>query len=134
MASHRTRAKTEHSLFGQAADLPANQLPTIGDVLKLVLMYKAEDQEGNARFGDKNLAIKEAAQDVTNLWMKALADRTKVPLLPQKLIKGRLRKLYDKGIGIVKNRKHKEFPPFQADMQKLFDICSCTCLMSPASK
>ena len=66
MASHRTRAKTEHPLFGQAADLPANQLPTIGDVLKLILQYKTEDQEGNSRFGDKNLAIKEAAQDVTN--------------------------------------------------------------------
>ena len=127
MASHRTRAKTEHPLFGQAADLSANQLPTIGDVLKLVLKYKAGDQEGNTRFGDKNLAIKEAAQDVTNLWIKAVADRTKVPLLPQKLIEGRLRKLYDKGIGIVKNRKQKEFPAFQTDMQKLFDICSCTC-------
>ena len=127
MASHRTRAKTEHPLFGQAADLPANQLPTIGDALKLILKYKSEDQEGNTRFGDKNLAIKEAAQDVTNHWIKAVADRTKVPLLPQKLVEGRLRKLYDKGIGIVKNRKQKEIPVFQTDMQKLFDICSCTC-------
>ena len=127
MAGHRTRAKTEHPLFGQAADLPANQLPTIGDALKLILKNKSEDQEGNTRFGDKNLAIKEAAQDITNHWIKAVADRTKVPLLPQKLVEGRLRKLYDKGIGIVKNRKQKEVPVFQTDMQKLFDICSCTC-------
>ena len=99
MASHRTRAKTEHPLFGQAADLPANQLPTIGDALKLILKYKSEDQEGNTRFGDENLAIKETAQDATNLWIKAVADRTRVPLLPHKLVEGRLRKLYDKVLG-----------------------------------
>ena len=128
MASSRTRAKTEHPLFGHPADLPASQLPTVGDALKLILKYKSEDDDGNIRFGNKNLAIKQAALDVSNLWMKAVSDRTKVPLVSQKLVEDRLRKIYDKGLGIVKNKKQKEFPGFKEDMGKLFDICSCTCL------
>ena len=64
MASSRTRAKTEHPLFGHPADLPASQLPTIGDALKLILKYKSEDEDGNIRFENKNMAIKEAALNV----------------------------------------------------------------------
>ena len=75
MASSRTRAKTEHSLFGHPADLPASQLPTVGDALKLILKYKSEDEDGNIRFANKNMAIKEAALDVSNMWVKAVADR-----------------------------------------------------------
>ena len=75
MASSRTRAKTEHPLFGHPADLPASQLPTVGDALRLILKYKSEDEDGNIRFANKNMAIKEAALDVSNMWVKAVADR-----------------------------------------------------------
>ena len=62
----RTRAKTEHPLFEQPSDLPSAQLPTVGDAL--------------------NLAIKQGALDVSTIWIKAVVDRTKVQILPQKLI------------------------------------------------
>ena len=77
MASSRTRAKTEHPLFEHPADIPASQLPTVGDALKLILKYKSEDEDGNIRFGNKNMAIKESALDVSKMWIKAVADRTK---------------------------------------------------------
>ena len=64
---------------------------------------------------------------MSNMWIKAVADTTKFPLNSQKLVEDRLRKIYDKGLGIVKNKKQKEIPVFKEDMMKLFDICSCIC-------
>ena len=101
----RTRAKTEHPLFGQPSDLPSAQLPTVGDALKPILQYKSEDEAGN--ISDKNMAFKQAALDVSTIWIKAVANRTKVPIVPQKLVEDRLRKIDDKGIGIVQNRRQK---------------------------
>ena len=74
----KTRAKMEHPLFGQPSDLPDAQLPTVGDALKLILQYKSEDEAGN--ISDKNMAIKQAALDVSTNWIKAVAERTKGPI------------------------------------------------------
>ena len=92
--------------------------------LRLILKHKSEDEDGNIRFANKNMAIKEAALDVSNMWVKAVADRTKVPLVSQKLVEDRLRKIYDKGLVIGKNEKQKEIPGFKGDMGKVFDIWS----------
>jgi hypothetical protein len=73
------------------------------------------------------MAIKEAALDVSNMWIKTVEDRTKVPQVSQKLVEDRLRKIYDKGLGIVKNKKQQEIPGFKEYIGKLFDNCSCTC-------
>ena len=107
----RTRAKMEHLLFGQPSDLPSAQLSTVGDALKLILLYKSEDEAGN----------------ISTIWIQAVADRTKVPIVHQKLVEDRLRKIYDKGIGILKNRRQKKIPGFKEKMENLFDICFSIC-------
>ena len=131
MATVLTRNKTTHKLFGSPSDLPPNQLPTIGDVLRLILKYKVEDEDAVIpKFGDKHEAIKKAVDDVTSLWEKAIGDRTKVPLLPEKTIVSRIKRIYDKGLDINKHVakvKGDGLKIFKANMEVLFDICSCSC-------
>ena len=53
MATVLTRNKTTNKLFGSPSDLPPNQLPIIGDVLRQILKYKVEDEEAVVpKFGD----------------------------------------------------------------------------------
>ena len=113
-----TRVKTEHLLFGQPSDLPSSQLPIVGDGLKLILQYKSEDEDGNIRFSDKNMAIKQAALDTSTMLIKAVADRNKFPIVHQKQVEDKLRKICDKGIGIVKNRRQKEILGFKEKIEK----------------
>ena len=73
MAKMLTRKTTAHQLFGSPADLPHNQLPTTGDVLRLILKHKAEDEEASAvKFANKNEAVKKAVADVTTFGRELL--------------------------------------------------------------
>ena len=68
-----------------------------------------------------------APQDCSEIWEKAIGDRKVAPLLSQKVIEERLRKLYSRGIGINKNKNVSKKAAFQEGMKELFDICSCFC-------
>ena len=93
-----TRKQTAHQLFGNPCDLPPTQLPTVGDVLRLIGKYKLEDVEvTNPKFANKNEALEKAVNDVASLWEKAIGDRSKAPILPDKTINNRIRRIYEKG-------------------------------------
>ena len=58
-----TRKQTAHQLFGNPCDLPPTQLPTVGDVLRLIGKYKLEDVEvTNPKFANKNEALEKAVK------------------------------------------------------------------------
>ena len=124
-----TRKQTAHQLFGNPCDLPPTQLPTVGDVLRLIGKYKLEDVEvTNPKFANKNEAIKKAVNDVASLWEKAIGDRSKAPILPDKTINNRIRRIYEKGLEITRSHPKEEIvAKFKDDMGNLFDICSCSC-------
>ena len=126
--TRRTRIQTEHPLFGSPSDLPPLQLPTLGDALRLIWRNKCEEeQDGDFKLADKNKAIKLAVDDISLLWEKAIGDRKTVPLISQKAIEGRLKRSYEKGVALVRNKNKKDIPQFKESLSKLFDICSCTC-------
>lgn len=100
MATALTRASTDHALFGSASVLPTNKLPTKGEMLKNCWRYKCDE----GKFADVSIIIKLAAQDCSEIWEKAIGDRQTLPLLSQKSIEERLRKLYSRGIEVNKNK------------------------------
>ena len=93
------------------------------------MKYKLEDVEvTNHKFATKNEAIKKAVTDVASLWEKAIGDRSKAPILPDKTISNRIRRIYEKGLEITRNHSKDEVVnKFKDDMENLFDICSCSC-------
>jgi hypothetical protein len=127
MAKIMTRKTMHHALFGQAGPIPSDKLPLKGDVLKNVWRYKCMD----GKFATVNSIVKKAAEDVSQLWEKAIGDRLTVPLLPQKNIEEKLRKLYNKGLEVNRSKSAAKVAAFQDEMNELFDICSCSC--APAS-
>jgi len=125
MMAMTTRKKTEHALFGQPSSLPPLQLPINLDVLLLVWKYKCDDVQ--KKYANVDKIIKEAAKDITDAWEKAIANRKSVPLLPQCNVEKRLRRLYDKGLEVNKNKNMNRKRKFTEEMQQLFDICTCCC-------
>ena len=104
-----------------------DKLPSKGDMLKNCWQYKCD----SGKFADVSMIVKMAAQDCSEIWEKAIGDRKVAPLLSQKVIEERLRKLYSRGIGINKSKNVSKKAAFQEGMKELFDICSCFC--PPAS-
>ena len=79
-------------MFGQAHPLSAHQLFLIGDVLRNCWRYRCEAE----RFANVNEIVKKAAVDVSavDVWAWAIGDRLPVPLLDQKVIQDKLKRLY----------------------------------------
>ena len=134
MATKRTRTYTNHPIFGQPSDLPANVLPTNGDVLRYVWKVKCDMEETavGKRFkaADKNTTIKQAISIVTEKWEMAVADRTKMPLKRTKAMESQLKRMYDKGFNLnanTKNKEHTKVTQFREEMKTLFDVCLCQC-------
>ena len=120
-----TRKDTKHAAFGQAHPLSAHQLPLIGDVSKNCWRYKHEA----GQFANVNEIVKKAALDVSTIWTRAIADRLTAPLLDQKVIQDKLKRLYQKGlIGSINEQNLTKLNKFKMEMNKFFDICSCNCL------
>ena len=55
------------------------------------------------RFADVNDIVKKAAVDVSAIWARAIGDRLTIPLLDQKTIENKLKRLYKKGLLVNKN-------------------------------
>ena len=129
MAKRLTRNTTSHQLFGSPADLPPNQLPTIEDVLRLILKHKVEDETASAvKFANINVAVNKAVAYVTAFWEKAIGDRTKCPLLSDKVIFTRIKRFYESGLEITRKVfKEETVQKFKEKIKPLFDICACSC-------
>ena len=89
-------------MFGQADPLPAHKLPLNGEVLRNCWRYKCEA----GRFADVNEIVKKAALDVSAIWARTIGDRLTIPLLDQKTIKSKLKRLYKKGLLVNKNKQN----------------------------
>ena len=119
-----TRKDTEHAVFGQAAPLPAHKLPLNGEVLRNCWRYKCQA----GRFADVNEIVKKAALDVSAIWARAIGDRLFIPLLDQKAIENKLKRLYKKGLLVNKSKRNLvKLNEFKMEMGEFFDVCSCTC-------
>ena len=119
-----TRKGTEHAVFGQADLLPAHKLPLNSEVLRNCWRYKCEA----GRFADVNEIVKKAVLDVSAIWARAIGDWLTIPLLDQKTIENKLKRLYKKGLLVNKNKRNLvKLNEFKMEMGKFFDVCSCTC-------
>ena len=104
--------------------LPAHKLPLNGEVLKNCWRYKCEA----GRFADVNEIVKKAALDVSAIWARAIGDRLTIPLLDQKTIENKLKRLYKKGLLVYKNKRNLvTLHEFKMEMGEFFDVCSCAC-------
>ena len=120
-----TRSKTSHFLVGEPSELPVGQLPTNGDVLRLIWHYRCLQNRTDTRY-----ILRDAAQDIEDLWEKAITDRTelKVPIITREAILQRLQRLYRKVCDINKNKvKAPQVEEFKLSLNNLFDICTCQC-------
>ena len=101
----------------------------LGDSLRLIWNLKCTQEEKAIAFklSEKSNAIIEAALEISSLWEKAIGFRKTVPLISQKAIEGRLKRKYEKGIDLIKNKNKKDIPEYEEELNKLFDICSCEC-------
>ena len=89
----RERLKREVDFFGGAADLPVNQLPTNGDVLRFMRKIEEED-EGKKFIG--NIA-NSAATEIIGVWTRAISDYAGAPIMSHYSVRMRLERLYRKG-------------------------------------
>ena len=101
MSKILTRKQTDHELFGQASSLPPHKLPTNGDALRLIRKYKY-DFEG--KFSNMNYIYNLVANEIRHFWKKAISNRKSVPLISHKAIFYRLKRIYDKGIQLQRNK------------------------------
>ena len=86
--------------------------------------YKCED----GRFANVNKIVQKAALNVSAIWARVIGDRLINPLLDQKVIEDKLKRLNKKGVDVSKNRRNPDrFNEFKAEVEELFDVCSCTC-------
>ena len=119
-----TSKGTEHAVFGQADPLFVHKLPFNGEVLRNCWRYKCEA----GRFSDVNKIVKKAALDVFAIWARAVGDWLTIPLLDQKTIENKLKRLYKKGQLVNKSKRNLvKLNEFKMEMDEFFDVCSCTC-------
>ena len=92
--STRRKSRNKHH-FGDPQDLPNNNLPTKRDVLRYIAKLIDE-----LPFSDRyrsvpiRTLVTLAAEKVTSIWERAIADRTLVPLIDNYAIEKRIERLY----------------------------------------
>ena len=75
-----------------------------------------------------NEIVKKAALDVSAIWARAIGDRLIIPLLDQKAIENKLKRLYKKGLLVNKSKRNLvKLSKFKMKTSKFFDVFSCTC-------
>ena len=121
----RTRGATKKKYakddIGGPAELPPNQLPTKRDALKY--MRKLMDSYHGKQYMVRDI-VSEASKAILLIWEKAISDRDQAPLVDSYIIEKRMERLYR---SFVENKKKKKLNKNSEDLDKLFDICSCTC-------
>ena len=86
--------------------------------------YKCEA----GRFADVNKILQKAALNVFTIWARAIGDWLTIPLLDQKTIENKLKRLYKKGLLVNKNKQNLvKLNEFKIEMSEFFDVCNCAC-------
>ena len=112
-----TRKSRTHAIFGSSAELPTTVLPTINDIARYFVHLKKRPKSENFS------VIRKIADDVIGVWCKA-----SVPVLHQRTVEYRVKKLIDKGSQLKRSKTSKKMlKNFTDKFSMLFDICSCSC-------
>jgi ferredoxin-thioredoxin reductase catalytic subunit len=123
----RTRLTTQHTVFGQPATLPRNQLPRKIDVFKCYLWHQNEHYNKISSFAPKTKLLKKVGEEVLSVWNKA-----SMPTIAYKSILESLRKVVDSGQSAQKfggnKRSTEKFKKIQDEFEKVLDICPCKCV------
>lgn len=115
-----TRQLTRHAIFGDSCDLPQNVLPTNLQVAKRFLQLKERRNDCNK---DK---YKTVADDVVGLW-----DKASIPTIQNQSVVKRVEVLITTGAELCRSKSScKRKADFQSNLDSLFDIAACKCLMS----
>ena len=73
-----------------------------------------------------NEIVKKAALHVSAIWAREIGDRLTIPLLDQKTIENKLKRLHKKGLLANKNKQNfVKLNEFKMKISEFFDICSC---------
>ena len=83
--------------------------------------------------------VKEVADCILHRWETLLGDIKQLPLIDDKQIFNKIKRIYEKGIDyltmdVVKRYKSTSFIEFRNNLEHLFDICSCSCLLISCEK
>ena len=113
----------DNPVFGFPSQFPPNQLPTHGDVLKVIMLYHEqlkESTQGRLKLPDLCDSV---AQDLTEIWKKA-----SLPTLTHKSISRKVKAAYDEARKCEYSGK-----PYE-DKEKLFEVCACQCPRTSCEK
>ena len=113
----RTSRFTSHAVFGLPSLLPANVLPTNGQVGKYFVYVKERPKAGN-----KN-ALMVVTDAIIHLWQTA-----SIPVIQRQSVHKRLSQLINKGSQLCRSKTStKNHNKFTSTFGQIFDICSCSC-------
>jgi len=122
MASILTRSTTEHSIFGQAAELPERQLPTCADVFRTYCWLQTQSEQPT-KVSDR---IKLLAELVKDVYSKA-----SIPTVKLHSISVHIKRITDKVNQLEKypmsKRSSQSFQEKVHGFNNLFDVCTCKC-------
>ena len=116
-----TRGKLTCPVYGVATELPSNQLPTIGDVMRSYAFLKA-DLPKNTSSTD---VISQVASKVAELWLLA-----GIPTVTVTRIRQRIESLHQHLRNVMKKKgvqKETAISAAQMESLQLFDVASCSC-------
>jgi len=116
-----TRLKTSCPVYGQAADLPTNQLPTIANVMQLYMEIKSQ----HSKTTSASKVRTEVAENVIGVWIKA-----GIPTINLRSTECKIEILYKELRNVMKKKgKNKEtaIEELRSNSSNLFDIAACKC-------
>ena len=98
-----TRLTTQHTVFGQPAILPCNQLPRKIDVFKCYLWHQNEHCNKTSSFAPKTKLLKKVGEEVLSVWNKA-----SIPTIAYNIFLESLLKVVDSGQSAQKFEANKK--------------------------
>ena len=136
--STRTRSSTAHALFGQPTYLPPSQLPTGGDICRLMLQIGQDQTRSSGQFPDKASLVQKATEILISKWEESIMDtkggKVKIPIITKSGISKKIKTMYEAGIKWSKHplapeakMKNEKYRAYIKSLDKLFDICSFKC-------
>lgn len=119
-----TRGKNTCEIYGLPSELPKNQLPTIGDVMRLYAYLQTK--ESRSRTCKSSEIVSEAALQVASLWNKA-----GIPIVSIRRVSQKIELLHNKLRDIKKKKGKSKLSAISLTKDEglcLFDIAACHCV------
>jgi len=122
MTVSSTRSQTEHTLFGHAAELPQNVIPTGLDIIKSYLYHLQEGTYQNS--------IHKRAEGIA-IEVKEIYNKAGIPMIQMSSIAIRIKRLISEMNELNKHSDDKKSSQTFQDKMKsfanVFDVCCCKC-------